>query len=98
MLYADVISLNVYAPLGAETAKGTITARVNVIDAQTGETRWPQDAGPRIISVESPTLPLKSDGSLEPLNDYIVDRLSQRIAELFYTHSPLSNGPVEDKN
>lgn len=96
VLYADVISFNVSAPIGSETAKGTITAHVKVIDAQTGETRWPQDAGPRIITVETPTVALKN-GSLEPLNDYIVDRLSKGIAELFYSHSPLTNRPTEEK-
>jgi hypothetical protein len=86
VLYADVVTFTVTAPIGSETAKGTITARVKVIDAQTGATRWPQDAGPEIITVESPTLPAKPGDTLEPLNDYIVDRLSDRIAELFYEH------------
>jgi vancomycin resistance protein YoaR len=95
VLYADVISFTVTAPLGSETAKGTLTARVKIIDAQTGQTRWPQDSGAQVITVESPTLPLKSDGSLEPLNDYIVDRLSSQIAMLFYDHPKVEKGEAE---
>ncbi len=98
VLYVDVISFNVTAPIASQTAKGAITAHVKVIDAQTGETRWPQDAGPKIITVESPTMPLKGDGSLEPLNDYIVDRLSERISELFYSHPPITDDQSEEKN
>jgi hypothetical protein len=95
ILYADVTSFNVTAPIGSETAKGTLTARVKIIDAQTGETRWPQDAGWRTVTVESPTLQLKAGGSLEPLNDYIVDRLSRNISELFYEHPELNGGSAE---
>jgi len=96
VLYADVVSFTVSAPIGSETAKGTLTAHVKIVDAQTGDTRWPQDAGTRIVTVESPTLPLKADGSLEPLNDYIVDRLSQKISELFYEH-PKANGEQSEE-
>jgi hypothetical protein len=96
VLYADVVSFSVDAPIGSETAKGTLTARIKIVDAQTGDTRWPQDAGARIVTVESPTLPLKADGSLEPLNDYIVDRLSQKISELFYVHPKASGEQSEE--
>jgi hypothetical protein len=97
VLYADVVTFNVTAPIGSETAKGTITAYVKIIDAQTGAIRWPQDAGPQIVTVESPTLPLKTGDTLEPLNDYIVDRLSDRIAELFYEHTT-PDEPAEELN
>jgi hypothetical protein len=97
ILYADVVTFNVTAPIGSETAKGTITAYVKIIDAQTGETRWPQDAGPQIITVETPTLPVKTGDTLEPLNDYVVDRLSDRIAELFYEHTT-TDEPAEELN
>ena len=97
VLYADVVSFTVTSPIGSETAKGTITAHVKVIDAQTGETRWPQDAGPEIVTVDSPTLPVKAGDTLEPLNDYIVDRLSDRIAELFYEHTT-ADEPAEQKD
>jgi len=97
VLYADVVSFSVSAPIGSDTAKGTITAYVKIVDAQTGETRWPQDAGPRIITVESPTLPVKAGDTLEPLNDYIVDRLSDRISQLFYEHIT-ADEPAEQKD
>jgi hypothetical protein len=96
VLYVDVVSFTVTAPIGSETAKGTLTARVKIVDAQTGETRWPQDAGTRLITVESPTLPLKKDGSLEPLNDYIVDRVSRKISELFYEHPTVTAEQAEE--
>jgi hypothetical protein len=96
--HADVTSVTVTAPIGSGTAKGILTADVKIIDAQTGDTRWPQDAGARTITVETPTLPLKGDGSLEPLYDYIVDRLSQQIAELFYDHPKTEETQPEEIN
>jgi hypothetical protein len=89
VLYGDVVEFDLNSAIASDMVKGKAKVIVKIIDAQTGETRWPQDSSPgEIITAETPTVARanNSDEAEQRLKDTLVDRLSQRISELFYEH------------
>jgi TolB-like protein len=88
ILYGDITDFTVDAPLGSDMSKGKVKVFVRVIDANTGETVWPTDTYPgEEIEVESPTMRVTDEESQAALVDAMAERLTQRICQLFYTHS-----------
>jgi hypothetical protein len=89
VLYGDLVEFDWNSAIASGMIKGQAKVIVKIIDAQTGETRWPQDASPgEIITVETPTVPATGDADTveQGLKDTLVNRLSLKIAELFYEH------------
>jgi TolB-like protein len=89
VLYGDLVQFDWNSAIASNMIKGQAKLIVKIIDAQTGETRWPQDSSPgEIVTVETPTVPVTADADAteQGLKDTLVNRLSQRVAELFYEH------------
>ena len=100
ILYVDVTEFNVESVPGAELRKGHAEARVKVIDARTGEKRWPDDGGYQ-VTVD---IPFADDGHFvreQEVRNALTRELSSRIAKLFYgattkEQEPVPNYPESD--
>ena len=90
ILYVDLVSTSVAAPIGGEVYVGRAAARVKIVDATTGETRWPSDITEGApMSYQTPSIPAEKGGD-DPMRvrQRLDEALAGRIGRLFYKWSP----------
>ncbi|HLL90731.1 MAG TPA: hypothetical protein VK324_15625 [Tepidisphaeraceae bacterium] len=88
----QVLYVNLHT-FGIETAgptgRGRAEARVKIVDAETGETRWPTDqADGYIVADQTPTTQLDQSHTVQALQDNLYQRMSDQIARLFFDYKP----------
>lgn len=90
ILYVDLVNTSVAAPIGGETYVGRAAARVKIVDAATGETRWPQDVTDGTpVTYQTPSVPAEKGGD-DPMRvrQRLFESLAGRIGRFFYKWSP----------
>ena len=82
ILYVDLTAFSVESALGTDMVKGQAEARVRVIDADTGQTRWPTDTTQGYVIPLS--TPFAATGEAA-VRERMTKDLATRIARLFYS-------------
>ena len=86
VLYVDLTDFNVERAMASEMIKGQVDASVRVIDAHTGEVRWPTDTTQGFtISVPTPYLQPGDKLDETALREQMDQALAGQVARLFYT-------------
>ena len=89
ILYVDITQSNVFVAQASEMLKGKAVVRVRVVDAESGNTRWPEEGGEGYpLIVETPML-REGQGVDEPsVRLQLQEAMGEKIAQLFYTYKP----------
>ena len=86
ILYVDLTTFAIEPALGSEMVNGQAEARVRVIDAETGKTRWPTDTTQgHLISLSTPFAATAGGGGETAVREHMTQALAARIARLFYS-------------
>ena len=98
LIYVDLRKFDVEEALGSEMIRGHAELSVRVIDAATGETKWPTDAaGGSLLTIETPYLRTGAGtgpsgggpSANEPaLREGMAKQAAQKIARLFRKWKP----------
>lgn len=88
VLYVQITNAQVEQPTGGDQVRGAMTAKVRIVDSDTGETRWP--AGSRTgVVVQIQTDWSRNDSpSQSKIHDEMADQLAEAIGKLFYAYTP----------
>ena len=96
VIYVNVIRAELEDPSGSTSARGDIDCIVRVVDAATGETRWPPEASDgQLIQIQTPWL--HSDAPIPTRPDVhqdMVQRTADAVAKLFYEWEP--DSPIQE--
>ncbi len=93
IIWVDVTQDSTEAILGGEQIRGTIGARVKVVDSTDGQTLWPSDMAegyPLSFAVNWGTAAPRSD---RQVREALLQGLGDKIAKLFYTWKPDEDEP-----
>jgi hypothetical protein len=85
VLYVDLATFSVEAAMGTEMVDARVEARVRVVDAETGQTRWPTDTTQgHALTVGTPYAKpgLKADEAT--VRERLCQDLATKVARLFY--------------
>jgi hypothetical protein len=98
VLYIDLIDLSVEPAMGSELLQGRAEARVRVVDVQTGQTKWPQDASQgQPVGAATSYISGTAGGGEPAVRDQLIQALADKIAKLFYTwKSDTADGAGEE--
>src|SRR5262249_30739191 len=85
VLYINITEVALSGAIGAETASGKCSARVKIIDTESGQARWPEDAVQGYpVTVKSPTVNARDESDEAALRQAPQQQLATKIARLFY--------------
>jgi hypothetical protein len=87
VLYVQITYADVEHPTGSDQARGIMTARVRIVDSDTGETRWP--AGSRtgsVVQIQTEWTRTASDQA--KIRTKMADQLADAVGKLFRTYTP----------
>ena len=87
VLYVHVHKFSVEGTVGAEMLKGTADMSVRVVDADTGENRWPSDAVGSPITLETPWLRMADGVNESTLREQMATLAADYIVKLFRKYS-----------
>jgi hypothetical protein len=88
VLYIDLVSSEINRPLGGETFTARGAAQIKVVDATTGQTRWPADnTVGEPVAFQAPALSADQGGN-DPMlvRQKLEEGMADQIARLFYKH------------
>ena len=86
VVYINLTEFSADPALGSEIMRGKVAALVKVVDADTGQTAWPQDTSAgRQIRFETPDVH-DSNGNID-VQEKLYQTLADKIARLFYDAS-----------
>ena len=89
VLYVNVRKFTVEGTVGAEMIKGHTDMTVRVVDATTGETRWPADNPTgHPLTIETPWVSQGQDTNETTLRDQMSRQAATYIVKLFRKHRP----------
>ncbi|MGA3066590.1 MAG: hypothetical protein ABSF29_07060 [Tepidisphaeraceae bacterium] len=90
VIYVNVLQAEIDAPTGSGSARGSITAVVRVVDAASGETRYPLDSRDgALLQIKTPWLHSDSPLPTRPdVHQDMVARMADDIGKLFYDWTP----------
>jgi len=87
VLYVDLMDSAVGGPIASNSMKGTISARVKIIDTATGKSRWPQDAEAGFpISLETAFYEKRTEVNEASVREQLHRKAADVIAKLFYKY------------
>jgi hypothetical protein len=87
VLYVNVHKYSVEGTVGAEMLKGTADMSVRVVDADTGDNRWPLDTGSSPVTLETPWLRMAEGVNESTLRQQMATRAADYIVKLFRKYS-----------
>jgi hypothetical protein len=87
VLYVHVHKFSVEGTVGAEMLKGTADMSVRVVDAETGDNRWPLDAVGSPVTLETPWLRMAEGVNESTLREQMATRAADYIVKLFRKYS-----------
>ena len=93
ILYVDVVQSELESLMAGESLRGSTGVRVRVIDAETGETRWPTDMSEGYPVSQSVNFGRTQARSEQELKQGLYASLGDQIAKLFYKWKPDENEP-----
>jgi hypothetical protein len=89
IVYVDITQSNVFVAQASEMLKGKAIVRVRVVDAETGNTRWPEEGGDGYpLIVETPMLREGQGVDEASVRMQLQEMMGEKIAQLFYTYKP----------
>jgi len=87
VLYVQITSAQLEQPSGSDQVRGAMSAKVRIVDCDTGETRWP--AGSRTGAVvQIQTNWARTSTSQTKIHDTMADDLAEAIGKLFHSYTP----------
>jgi PBP1b-binding outer membrane lipoprotein LpoB len=90
VLYIDITQSNVFVAEASEMLKGKAVVRVRIVDADSGQTRWPEEGGDGYpLIVETPLLREGQGIDAPSVRLKLQEAMGDKIAKLFYTYKPL---------
>ncbi len=88
ILYVDQLELTIDRPAGSELFKGTASARVRVVDVESGRSLWPKDSrSGEPYLMETPYVH-DTDISEDQLRLQLAQTLAQQVVRNFYDWTP----------
>lgn len=87
VLYVNVRRFGVEGTVGGEMLKGTAEMTVRVVDAATGDNRWPIDAGGHPVAVTTPWVRLGEGASEVALREQMIRSAAVAIGKIFRKYS-----------
>ncbi|MDP9174023.1 MAG: hypothetical protein M3O30_09180 [Planctomycetota bacterium] len=90
VLYVDVRQSGVVIPPGSNTMRGEMTARVRIVDALTGETRWPLDSKNGELVNMKTDWTTSDKGTEASVRNEMADAMAEGIGKLFHSYTPKS--------
>ena len=92
VLYVHVGRFGVESTVGGEMIKGSADMTVRVVDAATGDSRWPVDAGGHPVAIQTPWLRRGEGADEASLREQMSRRAADYIVKLFRKHSVEDEG------
>jgi hypothetical protein len=87
VLYIDMETFSLELAIGGQMIKAHAEARVRVVDAATGRTRWPQESKAGYpVSLQTPYIALKPGTTEATVKDQITHTLAEHISRLFFSY------------
>lgn len=94
VLYIDVQDFSLEEAIGGQMVKAHAEARVRVVDATTGRTKWPQESKAGYpVSLQTPYIAIKPGQTEVNVQDTVTRGLAERISRLFFGYSPDESEP-----
>ena len=87
VLYVHVGRLGVEETVGGEMIKGSADMTVRIVDAATGDSRWPIDPAGHPVAIETPWLRRQEGADEASLREQMSRRAADYIVKLFRKHS-----------
>ena len=85
VLYVELTEFNIDPATGSDRVKGAAEARVRIVDAVTGEVRWPTDTSQgHTVAVTTSWVGLDSRSGDFPIRDQMSKDMAGRVARLFF--------------
>jgi hypothetical protein len=89
VLYVNLQQATVDAPIGGDFLKGQGAVSVRIVDAKSGQSRWPKDATQGYpISYETPLPPGRDRANADLVRRQLHTALAERIGRLFRKWKP----------
>ena len=98
VLYVNVINSQLEIPTGNQNVRGVLEAQVRVVDAATGQTRWPHDAASQHVIVKTPWADNSAPDVQMQVRDKMADEAADNIARFFYDYKPNTETESEKVN
>jgi hypothetical protein len=96
VIYVDLVESEVRQDASAGAVNGTATARVKVVDCDTGNTLWPSDSSPgKEVSLSVPFDQMDPAKAVS-MHTEMLANLSSKIAKMFYSWKP--DGTEQDNS
>jgi hypothetical protein len=87
VLYVNVHKFSVDGTVGAEMLKGSADMSVRVVDADTGDNRWPLDTAGSPVTLETPWLRIAEGVNESTLREQMATKAADYIVKLFRKYS-----------
>jgi len=88
VVYVNLTETSLIAAQGSDVLNGKVTARVKVVDVETGQARWPTDAADGFpVSVSTPMAMARDEQHETALREKLLAAAADRISRLFYKAS-----------
>lgn len=89
VLYVNVLSSSMQLSEGSQLLRGSMSARVKMIDVATGQTMWPTDATEGYpVAVQTPLKYVEEGVSPEAARARLLRQLADSVGKLFYKWKP----------
>jgi hypothetical protein len=89
VLYVDLGGAGVQTMMGSDMLRGAGSARVMVVNCETGQTQWPQESGAGYpVGFESKLLRPADDITYDRVRNRTLEALAHRVGRLFYKWKP----------
>jgi hypothetical protein len=88
VLYINITDIAVEGAVGADSRRAKCTARVKIIDAETGKVLWPSDLAQGYpVATQTSMVQIKSQEDEVALHQTLQEQTAVKIARLFYETS-----------
>ena len=85
VVYVNLTETSLIAAEGSDVLNGKVTARVKVVDVETGQARWPTDAADGFpVSVSTPMAMARDEPHETALREKLLATAADKISRLFY--------------
>jgi hypothetical protein len=94
VLYVHIWRAEIVKPPGSGQMRGHLEAIVKIVDAATGDTRWPTDASSEAVQITTDWIPDSSGTTEADLRASMADQMAQDIGRLFHDYHPDDEEPT----
>jgi hypothetical protein len=87
-LYVNVWRSEVDRPPGSGQMRGHMDAVVKIVDSNTGDTRWPNDAPSEAVQITTAWIPDSAQKTENDLRAQMAEEMAADIGKLFHDYHP----------